>query len=133
MKEIFPSPLQDARRRDAARTRRRTSAGTRSSRPDRTGTPALLQLSPRTPAHGGSDPMKFPLPARTIAVALFAASFAAAPHAATPPPDATQLVQNELDFGRDVAHLGIRAGFMKWLAPTSVVFRPQPVNGPKAY
>ena len=53
----------------------------------------------------------------------------AAAETTSPPPDASQLVRNEQEFARDVRAHGIRDGFITWLAPTSVVFRPGPVDG----
>lgn len=53
---------------------------------------------------------------------------------ATPgPASPAALVECERAFARSVAATGIRAGFLEWLAPTGVVFRPGPVNGPAAY
>lgn len=62
---------------------------------------------------------------------------AAATPSAPPPPGAAPspaaLVEAERAFARDAAANGTRAAFLKWLAPTGVVFRPGPVNGRKAY
>lgn len=55
---------------------------------------------------------------------------AAAP--ATPPSPAT-MVEHERAFARAVADKGVRDGFLAWLAPRSVVFRPGPVDGRKTY
>lgn len=55
---------------------------------------------------------------------------AAAP-AAPPTPDT--LVEHERAFARDAESRGVRAAFLTWLAPHSVVFRPGPVDGRKAY
>jgi len=54
--------------------------------------------------------------------------------AATPLPAASpeEIVIAEHAFATDVAALGIREGFLRWLAPTGVVFRPGPVNGIKS-
>jgi len=43
------------------------------------------------------------------------------------------LIACERAFDADAASLGVRAAFLKWLAPTGVVFRPGPVNGLTAY
>lgn len=61
---------------------------------------------------------------------------AATPATAPPPagaPTALTLVEHERAFARDAAAQGTRSAFLKWLAPTGVVFRPGPVNGWKAY
>ena len=47
-------------------------------------------------------------------------------------PDAQVLVDSEHAFARDAAQLGVRDAFMRWLAPTAVVFSPGPVNGLRA-
>jgi ketosteroid isomerase-like protein len=43
------------------------------------------------------------------------------------------LVQTELDFSKAAGEKGIRAAFLLFLAERSVVFRPGPVDGRKAY
>lgn len=62
---------------------------------------------------------------------LCAASLAIA-HGA-PVPDARVLVENERAFAADVAAHGVREGFLRWLAPTGIVFGPSPVNAVKFY
>ncbi|MFN8587864.1 MAG: hypothetical protein U0704_08660 [Candidatus Eisenbacteria bacterium] len=59
--------------------------------------------------------------------------------AAPPPPAATfapadphEVVETERMFARTVDGIGIKAGFLAYLAPTGVLFRPGPVNGVKA-
>lgn len=49
------------------------------------------------------------------------------------PPGPAALVESERAFAADVAATGVRAGFLKWLSPRGVVFRPGPVNGHQAY
>jgi len=46
---------------------------------------------------------------------------------------AAAIVAAERAFAVSVRSMGVREGFLDWLAPTSVVFRPDPVNGIKAY
>ena len=69
---------------------------------------------------------------RLLAVAaVFAAAVALSTAFAEPAADGPQvLVDAELRFAADAAHLGTRAAFLRHLAPTSVVFDPGPVNGP---
>jgi ketosteroid isomerase-like protein len=50
-----------------------------------------------------------------------------------PAPDAQKLVDNERAFAADVAAHGVREGFLRWLAPTGIVFGPGPVNAIKFY
>ena len=50
-----------------------------------------------------------------------------------PVADAGAIVAAEHAFAADVAKLGVREGFLRWLAPSSVVFRPGPVNGRASY
>lgn len=66
----------------------------------------------------------------TAALAL-AAVLAPASHAAAPGPEA--LVEAEHAFAKDCATTSVRDGFLKWLAPTGVVFSPGPVNARKLY
>src|SRR2546423_3236606 len=49
------------------------------------------------------------------------------------PPDPQTIVRAERSFADRVRTLGVRAGFLDWLAPASVVFRPGPVPGPATY
>lgn len=61
---------------------------------------------------------------------------AATPAPAPPPagaPPALALIEAERAFAKDAAAQGTRSAFLRWLAPTGVVFRPGPVNGWKAY
>ncbi len=69
-----------------------------------------------------------PVPAVALA-ALALLALAAAPEV----PGPQSLVDGEHAFAAAVAARGIRAGFLEWLAPKAVVFRPGPVNGPAAY
>jgi ketosteroid isomerase-like protein len=46
---------------------------------------------------------------------------------------AAAIVAAERGFAAQVRAAGVRDGFLAWLAPTSVVFRPGPVSGLKAY
>ena len=50
-----------------------------------------------------------------------------------PAPSADQLVANEKAFAHDVLVHGVRDGFLRWLAPTGIVFGPAPVNAVKFY
>jgi len=49
------------------------------------------------------------------------------------PPSPAALVEVERAFARDAAEHGTRSAFLRWLAPTGVVFRPGPVNGWTTY
>lgn len=44
-------------------------------------------------------------------------------------PDPAEIVTAEHDFAASVRALGVRDGFLAWLAPGSVVFKPGPVMG----
>lgn len=57
----------------------------------------------------------------------------AAPAATVPPADPSVIVRAEQAFAARVRQLGVRAGFLDWLAPTGVVFRPGPVMGHTSY
>jgi len=46
---------------------------------------------------------------------------------------AAPIVTAERAFAAQVRSAGVRDGFLAWLAPTSVVFRPSPVSGIKTY
>jgi len=46
---------------------------------------------------------------------------------------AAVVVDSELAFARSVRSLGVRDGFLQWLAPTGIVFRPGPVIGVGVY
>lgn len=59
---------------------------------------------------------------------LLATSVATAPVA-----DPEQIVRAEKAFAARVRQLGVRAGFLDWLSPTGVVFRPGPVMGHTSY
>jgi ketosteroid isomerase-like protein len=52
---------------------------------------------------------------------------------ATPETGASAIVAAEQGFAAQVRSQGVRDGFLAWLAPTSVLFRPGPVNGKAAY
>lgn len=56
----------------------------------------------------------------------------AAPEIVFPPSDPQHIVAVEREFAAHVAALGTKSGFLAYLAPTSVLFRPGPVNGIKA-
>lgn len=47
--------------------------------------------------------------------------------------DPAPVVRAERDFAAAVRGMGVRDGFIAWLAPTGVVFRPGPVNGRATY
>jgi len=49
------------------------------------------------------------------------------------PADPQAIVRMERAFAERVRALGVRAGFLDWLAASSVVFRPGPVPGPATY
>jgi len=75
-------------------------------------------------------------PMTLLALAWLTLIAAATPAPAPPPadvPSALALVEAERAFAKDAAAQGTRSAFLKWLAPTGVVFRPGPVNGWKAY
>src|SRR5262249_23763425 len=55
------------------------------------------------------------------------------PAPAVAEPEAAALGAAERGFAAQVRSEGVRDGFLAWLSPTSVVFRPGPVNGPTAY
>src|SRR5262245_5642814 len=87
-------------------------------------------------AESGSHPAaKEDVVARTfvlpIWLALACAAAAPAPGAAGA--DAGAIVAAERGFAAQVRAEGVREGFLAWLAPTGVVFRPGPVNGLAAY
>lgn len=65
-----------------------------------------------------------------LVLALAAAGLSAE---VAPAPDARQLVENERAFAADVLAHGVRDGFLRWLAPTGIVFGPAPVNAIKYY
>ncbi len=66
-----------------------------------------------------------------IALAALAAAAACAGRALAAGPEA--LVASEHAFAQDCATTSVRDGFLKWLAPTGVVFSPGPVNARKFY
>ena len=66
-------------------------------------------------------------------LSLLAATSLSAPPSGGSASSPTTLVECERAFDADAEALGVRAAFLKWLAPTGVVFRPGPVNGLKAY
>ncbi len=47
--------------------------------------------------------------------------------------DPSVIVRAERVFAAQVRSMGVRAGFLRWLAPTGVVFRPGPVIGRASY
>lgn len=49
-----------------------------------------------------------------------------------PPATAEEVAETERAFARHAEALGTRDAFLAYLAPTAVLFRPGPVNGPKA-
>ena len=53
--------------------------------------------------------------------------------AADADPPAAAIVTAERAFAAQVRATGVRDGFLDWLAPASVVFRPGPVSGIKTY
>jgi len=62
------------------------------------------------------------------------AAVVAAPRTTSADADgAAAIVTAEKAFAAQVRAQGVREGFLSWLAPTSVVFRPGPVSGVKAY
>lgn len=64
-----------------------------------------------------------------LAVLLLAAT----PAFTAPGADPAVIVQAERGFAAQVRSQGVRAGFLAWLAPTGVVFRPGPVIGRTSY
>lgn len=48
-------------------------------------------------------------------------------------PETGELMRSENAFAADAATLGTRGAFLRWLAPSGVIFRPGPVNGIAAY
>lgn len=58
---------------------------------------------------------------------------AAGPALTAPGADPAVIVQAERGFAAQVRSLGVRDGFLAWLAPTGVVFRPGPVIGRTSY
>jgi ketosteroid isomerase-like protein len=57
----------------------------------------------------------------------------AAPASTSPVADPELIVRAERAFAARVRQLGVRAGFLDWLSPTGVVFRPGPVMGHTSY
>ena len=64
---------------------------------------------------------------------LAALSLLALPARTAPAADPGVIVRAERAFAARVRDLGVRAGFLDWLAPTGVVFRPGPVTGHTSY
>ena len=62
-----------------------------------------------------------------VALTLIASWMLAARASTAPAPDPAEIVAAEQAFGVSVRSLGVRDGFLNWLAPTSVVFKPGPV------
>ena len=65
--------------------------------------------------------------------ALAALCLLAIPARTAPASDPELIVRAERAFAARVRELGVRAGFLDWLAPTGVVFRPGPVMGHTSY
>ena len=65
--------------------------------------------------------------------ALAALSLLAIPAHTAPASDPAAIVRAERAFAARVRELGVRAGFLDWLAPAGVVFRPGPVMGHTSY
>ncbi len=74
--------------------------------------------------------MKRPIP--MIAVVLLLSCVVATARTAAPA-DPAEIVAAEQAFATSVRRLGVRDGFLAWLAPTAVVFRPGPVNARQDY
>lgn len=73
-------------------------------------------------------------PLRCIGLAvLLTAAVPAATGVTAPAADPGAIVQAERAFAAHVRTQGVRAGFLAWLAPTGVVFRPGPVIGRTSY
>ena len=68
----------------------------------------------------------------TLVLALLVAA-AAPPALAASSSDPATLVEAEHAFAHDAARLGTRAAFLRWLAPSAVVFEPAPVNARRWY
>ncbi len=66
----------------------------------------------------------------TITSLLLVIALPALPQAGADP---APVVRAEAEFARIVRGMGVRAGFLEFLAPTAVVFRPGPVNGRASY
>lgn len=88
---------------------------------------ALLLGAAVSPA---ATPKKARKPARPAATT--APAEPAAPEIVFPPADPQHIVEVERQFAAHVEALGTKSGFLAYLAPTSVVFRPGPMNGIKA-
>jgi len=69
---------------------------------------------------------------RTLTFVLLLAAAAGAARAAAIA-DPAALIDAEHAFAHDAARLGTREAFVRWLAPSAVVFQPGPVNGRKWY
>jgi ketosteroid isomerase-like protein len=69
------------------------------------------------------------LTAAVLALSLAAASA----HTAATDAGPARIVAAERAFAARVRALGVRDGFLEWLAPTAVVFRPGPVNARTSY
>ncbi len=72
---------------------------------------------------------RFPNPAACAALLLLLAT----PKPGAAAADPMVIVNAERAFASDVRSLGVREGFLRWLNPTAVVFRPGPVNGIASY
>ena len=71
-----------------------------------------------------------PLPRTALLSVLLLLAVPARPTAAADP---GVIVRSERAFAARVRALGVRGGFLEWLAPTGVVFRPGPVIGRTSY
>jgi hypothetical protein len=65
-------------------------------------------------------------PVLIVAVTLVVAT---SPARTAATPDPAEIVRAEREFAMSVRALGVRDGFLAWLAPSSVVFKPGPVMG----
>src|SRR5215472_13171670 len=85
---------------------------------------------PRPHNQGGHVPRSRPL---LLMCSLPAVLLAGSRSTAADPDAAAAIVSAERAFAAQVRSAGVRDGFLAWLSPTSVVFRPGPVNGIKTY
>ena len=68
-----------------------------------------------------------------LTVAVLTLSLVAASARTAPDADPAPILAAEKAFAASVRRLGVRDGFLAWLAPTAVVFRPGPVNARQDY
>ncbi|MBI1798990.1 MAG: hypothetical protein HYR73_04830 [Candidatus Eisenbacteria bacterium] len=75
--------------------------------------------------------------ARTTPTTLVATTVSAAPttpNVRTPiVPASVQLAESDRMLSRDAAALGVRDAYLRWLAPTAVIFHPEPTNAIRVY